>query len=99
MNQHAMIAAAAASLLSTLLVATPVAAQSKEKCYGVALAGQNDCASFSGLHSCAGQTKANNDIADWKYVAKGTCAGMKGLSATEAKAKIEMMKKDANKKG
>ncbi|MDP3795786.1 MAG: DUF2282 domain-containing protein [Polaromonas sp.] len=98
MNQHAMIAAAAVSLLSSLLVATPVAAQSKEKCYGVALAGQNDCASFSGLHSCAGQTKANNDIADWKYVAKGTCAGMKGLSAAEAKAKIEMMKKDANKK-
>lgn len=98
MNQHAMIAAAAASLLSTLLVATPVAAQSKEKCYGVAQAGQNDCASFSGLHSCAGQTKASNDIADWKYVAKGTCAGMKGLSAAQAKAKIEMMKKDANKK-
>ena len=99
MNQHAMIAAAAASLLSTLLVATPVAAQSKEKCYGVAQAGQNDCASFSGLHSCAGQTKASNDIADWKYVAKGTCAGMKGLTAAEAKAKIEMMKKDANQKG
>ena len=99
MNQHAMIAAAAVSLLSSLLVATPVAAQSKEKCYGVALAGQNDCASFSGLHSCAGQTKANNDIADWKYVAKGTCAGMKGLTAAQAKEKIEMMKKDANKKG
>lgn len=98
MNQHAMIAAAAVSLLSTLLVATPVAAQSKEKCYGIAQAGQNDCASFSGLHSCAGQTKASNDIADWKYVAKGTCAGMKGLTAAQAKAKIEMMKKDANKK-
>lgn len=100
MNQQAMIAAAAASLLSTLLVAAPVAAQEKgkEKCYGVALAGQNDCASFSGLHSCAGQTKANNDIADWKYVAKGTCAGMKGLTAAQAKEKIEMMKKDAGKK-
>ena len=99
MNQQAMIAAAAASLLSTLLVATPVAAQDKEKCYGVAKAGQNDCASFSGLHSCAGQTKVSNDIADWKYVAKGTCKDMKGLSADEAKAKIEMMKKDSGKKG
>lgn len=98
MNQHALVAAAAASLLSTLLVATPVAAQGKEKCYGIAQAGQNDCASISGLHSCAGQTKVSNDIADWKYVAKGTCAGMKGLSAAEAKAKFDMMKKDANKK-
>ena len=103
MNQRALIAAAAASLLSTLLVPTPAAAQpaaaqGKEKCYGIAQASQNDCASFSGLHSCAGQSKASNDIADWKYVAKGTCAGMKGLSAAEAKAKIEVMKKDANKK-
>jgi uncharacterized membrane protein len=101
MNQQAMIAAAAASLLTTLLVASPVAAQEKgkEKCYGIAQAGQNDCASFSGLHSCAGQSKESMSPMDWKYVAKGTCKDMKGLSAAEAKAKIEMMKKDAVKKG
>lgn len=98
MNQRALIAAAAASLLSTMLVATPAAAQEKEKCYGIAKAGQNDCANLSGSHSCAGQSKVSDDANEWKYVAKGTCAGMKGLSAAEAKAKIEMMKKDANKK-
>ena len=38
MNQRALVAAAAASLLSTLLVATPAAAQEKEKCYGIAKA-------------------------------------------------------------
>ncbi|MBK8072415.1 MAG: DUF2282 domain-containing protein [Ramlibacter sp.] len=86
MNQQALIAAAAASLLSTLLVATPAAAQDKEKCYGIAKAGQNDCANLSGSHSCAGQSKLDMDKGEWKYVAKGSCKTMKGLSADEAKA-------------
>ena len=46
---------------------------SKEKCYGVAKAGQNDCASATGTHSCAGQAKTDNAKDEWKYVAKGTC--------------------------
>ena len=87
MNQTAMIAAAAATLLSTLLVSTPAAAQAKEKCYGIAAAGQNDCANLSGSHSCAGQSKAANDAGEWKYVAKGTCASLKGMTAEQAKAK------------
>jgi uncharacterized membrane protein len=87
MNQRAMIAAAAASLLSTMLVATPAAAQDKEKCYGIAKAGQNDCANLSGSHSCAGQSKVNDDATEWKYVAKGSCKTMKGMTADEAKMK------------
>jgi uncharacterized membrane protein len=86
MNQQTLIAAAAASLLSTLLVAAPVAAQEKEKCYGIAKAGQNDCANLAGTHSCAGQAKVDNDKGEWKYVAKGSCKAMKGMSADEAKA-------------
>ncbi len=89
MNQTAMIAAAAATLLSTLLVTTPAAAQSKEKCYGIAAVGQNDCANLAGTHSCAGQSKVANDLGEWKYVAKGTCASLKGLTADEAKAKTK----------
>lgn len=91
MNQRALIAAAAASLMSTLLVATPAVAQQKEKCYGIAAAGQNDCANLSGSHSCAGQSKVSADVNEWKYVAKGTCADMKGLSADAAKAKAKTM--------
>ena len=87
MNQRALITAAAASLLSTVLVSAPAFAQEKEKCYGIATAGQNDCANLSGTHSCAGQSKVSADVNEWKYVAKGTCASMKGLSAEAAKAK------------
>ena len=91
MNQRAMIAAAAATLLSSMLVSAPVAAQEKEKCYGISVAGQNDCANLSGSHSCAGQSKVGSDVNEWKYVAKGTCASMKGMSAEAAKEKSKMM--------
>ena len=87
MNQRALIAAAAASLLSTMLVAAPALAQEKEKCYGIAKAGQNDCANLSGTHSCAGQSKVSDAPDEWKYVAKGTCASMKGMTLDQVKAK------------
>lgn len=47
----------------------------KEKCYGISLAGKNDCAA-TGNNSCAGTSKMDYDKGAWKYVAKGTCASM-----------------------
>lgn len=85
MNQRTLIATTAASLMALSLVSAPAAAQEKEKCYGIAKAGQNDCANLSGTHSCAGQSKVDMGKDEWKYVAKGTCKDMKGLSQAEAK--------------
>ena len=48
----------------------------KEKCYGIALKGQNDCAAGAGT-TCAGTSKIDYDAAAWKYVPKGTCETMK----------------------
>jgi uncharacterized membrane protein len=48
----------------------------KEKCYGIALKGENDCAS-KGANSCAGQSKADYEGTAWKYVPKGTCETIK----------------------
>ena len=93
MNQRALIAAATASLLSTMMFAAPALAQEKEKCYGIAEAGKNDCANLAGTHSCAGQSKVAMDAGEWKYVAKGTCAGMKGMTADAAKAKMKTSEK------
>jgi uncharacterized membrane protein len=42
-----------------------------EKCYGIAKAGKNDCA--SGSVSCAGSSKADSDKSAWLMVSKGTC--------------------------
>lgn len=86
MNQHTLLASAAASLMTLALTASPAAAAQNEKCFGIAKAGQNDCASISGVHSCAGQSKVDMDKGEWKYVAKGTCKALMGLSLDEAKA-------------
>ena len=48
----------------------------KEKCYGVSMAGKNDCAAGPGT-TCAGTSKVDYQGNAWKYVAKGTCATMK----------------------
>ncbi|WP_066255309.1 BufA1 family periplasmic bufferin-type metallophore [Hydrogenophaga flava] len=87
MNQRTMITTAAASLMSLALLSGPAMAQNaaKEKCFGIAKAGQNDCANLSGSHSCAGQAKVDNDKGEWKYVAAGTCKTMGGMSMDEAK--------------
>lgn len=94
MNQHLVISSALASALS-LGLATATSAHAmdkagdKEQCFGVAKAGQNDCANLAGTHSCAGQSKVDMDKGEWKYVAKGTCKSMKGLSADEARMAIK----------
>ena len=48
----------------------------KEKCYGVSMAGKNDCAAGPGT-TCAGTSKVDYQGNAWKYVAKGSCATMK----------------------
>ncbi len=90
MTQRLIASSALASLLALGLTG-PAAAQDsgKEKCYGIAKAGQNDCANLSGTHSCAGQAKDDMHAAEWKYVAKGSCASMGGLSKAEAEQKIK----------
>lgn len=94
MNHRLIVSSALASVLALGAATTAAAADSgKEKCYGIAKAGQNDCANFSGSHSCAGQTKADMSPDDWKYVAKGTCKSMMGLTEQEAKAKVKMAPK------
>jgi len=47
-----------------------------EKCYGVAMAGKNDCAAGPGT-SCAGTSKTDYQPNAWKNVPTGTCTTMK----------------------
>lgn len=56
------------------LAATPAAAQSadKDKCFGVALKGKNDCAAGAGT-TCAGTSKVDYQGNAWSLVPKGTC--------------------------
>ena len=74
----ALTAAALAAVLGSALLATPAPvhagdkAMAKEKCFGVAMAGKNDCAAGPGT-SCAGTAKADHQGNAWKFVPTGTC--------------------------
>ena len=86
MKQQAMIAAALGSLLALGALSTPVHAADaagKEKCYGVAKAGKNDCA--SGAHACAAQSSKDNSPKEFIAVPKGTCERIVGGSLTPGK--------------
>lgn len=96
MNKRQALIAAALAGLCLATAATAYAEPSEmgdakpgeEKCFGVVKAGQNDCATASGSHSCAGQARAGKNAHEWKYVAKGTCKKAGGkLSAPKPKSK------------
>lgn len=76
MNQAAtqFPALALALALGAAFTAVPAAAASaeKEKCFGVALKGKNDCASGTGT-TCAGSSKVDHQGSAWSFVPKGTC--------------------------
>lgn len=84
-KRQALIAAALVTVCAASVGTASAAAADKEKCYGIAKAGQNDCATASGSHSCAGQSTTDNGAAEWKYVAKGTCEKAGGKTAAPAK--------------
>jgi uncharacterized membrane protein len=78
MNTKLAIAATAlTAFAASAAVAGPVKPQpNADKCYGISLAGKNDCAAGPGT-SCAGTSKRNYQGNSWKYVPKGTCASIK----------------------
>lgn len=74
-----MLASALALAVSgASLMATPehAAAADQEKCFGIAMAGQNDCAAGPGT-TCAGTSKIDYQGNSWKFVPAGTCISLK----------------------
>lgn len=90
MNSKGFIAGAtiASSFAAALaMTATPAGAAPKppqatmDKCFGIALKGDNDCAAGAGT-TCAGTAAADYQGNAWKYVPKGTCATIKTPKGT-----------------
>lgn len=79
----AILASAMVTALASLASAAPLtkaeadaaAAAGKEKCYGVALKGQNDCAAGPGT-TCQGTSTVDFQGNAWKFTQKGTCASI-----------------------
>jgi len=83
MTNRLNTSAIAAVLLTSLMAGATHAQQTQnarapamEKCYGVALAGKNDCKAGAGT-TCAGTSKVNYQKNSWKLVPAGTCAKIK----------------------
>lgn len=76
-STHATLAATLALATASATLSTAASAQTPmEKCYGISLAGKNDCKAGAGT-SCAGTSKANYQGNAWKLVKAGTCTSIK----------------------
>lgn len=71
-KRASLLALAGAMTAAIAAAAQPARAAEMEKCYGIALKGQNDCAAGEGT-TCAGTSTVDYQGNAWKYVAKGTC--------------------------
>jgi len=71
----------------------------KEKCYGVAKAGQNDCADSMKTHSCMGNAKTDGDKNEWIALPAGVCEKLVGgsLAPAEGDAKASCAAKPETK--
>jgi uncharacterized membrane protein len=94
----AMKTLAIAGAMTAALAAhtTPAAAESKEKCYGVSLAGQNDCKAGAGT-TCAGSSTVDYQGNAWTLVDKGTCTQIDlpaMADGTERNGSLEPLERD-----
>jgi len=74
--------AAALTMIATAATAAPKPPQpTMDKCFGIALKGDNDCAAGAGT-TCAGTSASDYQGNAWKYVPKGTCETIKTPKGT-----------------
>jgi len=91
-NAAILASAVAAALSATAITsATTAAAADKEKCFGIAKAGANDCAAGAGT-TCAGTSTVDFQGNAWKYVDKGTCMSMNVMG--DRKGSLEALNRD-----
>jgi uncharacterized membrane protein len=91
MDKRALTLLLAATVTSAVLGAPVAQAAGKEKCFGVALKGKNDCAAGAGT-TCAGTSTRNYQGDAWKFVAKGTCENMASQTSPTGKGMLKAFK-------
>lgn len=90
----AVASAVAAALTATTHTAANAAG--KEKCYGVSMAGKNDCAAGPGT-TCAGTSTMDYQGNAWKLVDEGTCMNMELPTSADGsmrKGSLEALERD-----
>lgn len=72
------VSAALLAAVATTAMTPQVQAADDVKCYGIAKAGENDCANQAAGHSCAGHSTMDYNGLDFKAVSKDKCMEMGG---------------------
>ena len=81
------LALALGAALALSATSPAVTASEKEKCYGIALAGENDCKAGPGT-SCAGSSTRDYQGNAWSIVARGTCESISSPTSATGKGQL-----------
>ncbi len=95
-NTAKTLAIAGAVAAAVAGAATTASAQAKEKCYGVSLAGENDCAAGPGT-TCAGTSTVDYQGNAWTLVDAGTCETLElpaQADGSDRKGSLEALERD-----
>lgn len=87
----ALVAALGSAMTATASAHMEQGSKGKEKCYGVSLAGKNDCASGPGT-SCAGSSKVDYQPSAWRLVPAGTCVKTKSPTSASGLGQLKEFK-------
>lgn len=86
MSKKLLIGSAIATAISLAVVTMPTAVAQDvemEKCYGISIAGKNDCKAGPGT-TCSGTSTVDGQANAWMYVPVGSCEKIVGGSLVEA---------------
>lgn len=84
---NSLIAASIVTAGASIAVSAHAEEMKKEKCFGVALAGENDCAAGPGTH-CAGTSTVDYQGNAWKLVPAGSCEAMEITDADDGEKRM-----------
>lgn len=86
-TNKALVLTAFAAAVSATAAAVPASAADNVKCYGVSMAGKNDCAAGAGT-TCAGTSKVDYQGNAWTLVQEGTCESAEPVLADGTKVML-----------
>ena len=88
-----LLAAGAAAVALVSLATVPAQAAENEKCFGIAVAGENGCAAGHGT-TCAGTSKFDYQGNAWTLVLDGICTGIELPALTDGTPRMGSLDRD-----
>ncbi len=96
MSKHSKTLSLLGAMTAAISLANVAHAEEQEKCFGVALAGENGCQAGPGT-TCAGTSKVDYQGNAWTLVPAGTCADIElpaMADGSERMGSLEALERD-----